>query len=389
MSVITNKIKTKHGTIYKRTGSNCWQVYTLIKGRPYRKSTGISCSSDPEALLALDVLNNIVKMNYYVTKKNKSVTSLAKDFLKTLAQINDQVYNTITLYPAIDKYLDNLSNNAHGTYLLYRGTLNEFRSFIGSDKELDQISVSDIENFRSNLVMKNLNPNTIKLKVSFLNVFFNKLNLDGLITENPCKRLPKLAIREDHVNQIRPFTDRELTILLSHVKGSFWETAILIGLFTGARLETVFNIKWGDIDLINNTISIYEKKNKKHIIHNLHPQLRDHLVRLSNVKVINNNDKVVSTEIIRHSQVFMRILKHLKLNTSEKTAPRGRRNRQPLCFHSLRHNYSTRLAENPAISSETRLALVGHSSLDMNTKYNQISSAEKEKATNSLPFIEY
>ena len=388
MSYITLKSKTKYGTIYKRANSTKWQVYTLIKGKPFRKSTGISIEQDKEGILALEVLQNFAKMNYFVTKKNKSVNTLAKDFLKTLAKINDQTYSTITLQSAIQNYLNSLKRT-DGTYKIYKTTLNDFRKFIKEDVELDTIDLATIENYRSKLINKNLNPNTINHKIIHINIFFNHLIKEGYITENPCKNITKLETRSEH-NYIRPFTDQELKILLNYVKGTFWETAILISLFTGARLQTVFNLTWKDIDLTNNTITIYEKKNHKQIIHNLHPQLREHLLTLKDQKV--TSDRLFEkSSMCKRSADFRGILLKTGLITKKgKGKEKGKRkDRYQLCFHSLRHNFSTALAENPNISPETRLALVGHSSLVMNSKYNQISDQVKTSAINSLPNIAY
>ena len=384
MSYITLKTKTKYGTIYKRSNSNYWQLYTLIKGKPFRKSTGISIEQDKEGILALEVLQNITKMNYYVSKKNKSVNILAKDFLKTLAKINDQTYDTITLHSAIYTYLNSFKKT-EGTLKIYQEALNDFKKFIKTDVELDTINLSTIENYRSKLINKNLNPNTINHKINYINIFFNHLIKEGFINENPCKHLTKLETRIEK-NYIRPFTNDELKILLNYVKGTYWETAVLISLYTGARIATVFNLTWNDVDFTNNTIRIYEKKNHKEIIHNLHPQLRAHLLAITDQKVTSNR---LVKNISDKSAAFREILLKIGLITKKEKVKGNRRNRYELCFHSLRHNFSTALAENPNISAETRLALVGHSSLEMNARYNQINNNVKIQAINSLPNIDY
>lgn len=385
MSVITIKTKTKYGSIYKRSDSKFWQLYTYIKDRPFRRSTHIAIEKDPEGVMALEVLNNFVKMNYYVSKKHKSVNSLAKDFIKTLADINNQTYNVITLHTAISTYLNSLHISI-GTSKMYRTALNEFQKLIKEDVELDTIDTQDITKYRDYLIKKNLNTNTVNHKINYLNIFFNHCIKEGYITESPCKRVTKLETISDR-NNIRPFTQDELKTLLYHVKNTDWETAVLIGLYTGARIQTVFNILWKDIDFSNNTITIFEKKNHKVITNYLHPQLRKHLLSLdrktdrvfANVKKFDEN---ISTK-------FTKILIKAGLIHPKEKSKGHRKDRYQICFHSLRHNFSTMLAENPDISPETRLSLVGHSSLEMNSRYNQISNAAKTAAINSLPTIEY
>ncbi len=360
MKVISNKIKTKYGTIYKRSDSTKWQIYTNINGRAYRKSTGIAIDQDEEGLLALDILNNFAKLNYNVSKKHKSVITLAKDFIKTLAEMNNQTYNVITLETAILSYLRSL-HNANNTKEIYQRVLKDFQRYIKKDVELDMIEPKDITNYRDYLIQKNYNSNTINHKINYLNIFFNYAIKENYITENPCKHITKLETRSEH-NQIRPFTEQELKSLLCYVKGTYIESLCLISLYTGARLATALNLTWEDINFSTNTVTIYEKKNHKSITHTLHPQLRSHLLKLNS---INNKGRIFTQKSSSTvSVVFNKILIKAGMLSPKAKLSGQRRNRNELCFHSLRHNFSTRLAENPNISAETRLALLGHSTLD-------------------------
>jgi integrase len=53
-------------------------------------------------------------------------------------------------------------------------------------------------------------------------------------------------------------------------------------------------------------------------------------------------------------------------------------------WHDLRHTFVSRLAENPAVSEQTIMALAGHVSKSMLARYSHIRQAAKQAAINAL-----
>jgi integrase len=53
-------------------------------------------------------------------------------------------------------------------------------------------------------------------------------------------------------------------------------------------------------------------------------------------------------------------------------------------WHDCRHTFVSRLAENPAVSEQTIMALAGHVSKAMLARYSHIRSAAKQAAINAL-----
>jgi integrase len=53
-------------------------------------------------------------------------------------------------------------------------------------------------------------------------------------------------------------------------------------------------------------------------------------------------------------------------------------------WHDLRHTFVSRLAENPAVSEQTIMALAGHVSKKMLARYSRIRQAAKQAAINAL-----
>jgi hypothetical protein len=53
-------------------------------------------------------------------------------------------------------------------------------------------------------------------------------------------------------------------------------------------------------------------------------------------------------------------------------------------WHDLRHTFVSRLAENPAVSEQTIMALAGHVSKSMLARYSHIRQAAKQAAIDAL-----
>jgi integrase len=64
----------------------------------------------------------------------------------------------------------------------------------------------------------------------------------------------------------------------------------------------------------------------------------------------------------------------------------GGRSVSALSFHSLRHSFSSILA-NAGVSEERRMALVGHSTRDMHAKYTHHQLAQLRDAVSLLPRV--
>ena len=388
MRYIKTLTKTKYGSIYKRPDSQFWQIYTNFNGKPSRQTTPILIAKDPLGIMATELLAKCQTHKDNVLHNQRQAIKFCKKFNKKVMEMIGQTYSVMTLHEVIEKYIRSFKK-ADSTSTIYQTTLNRFKKYLKTDVELDVITPDDIEGFRDSLIEKNLNPSTINQRINHLNIFFNYSIKRGYMNDNPCKSLESLKTKGEK-NEARPFTKNELKILLNHVKGTYFETAVLLGLYTGARRNTVFNMKWDDVNFEKESISFYEKKNEKLIIQKLHPQLKAHLLKIHAQKgkeagIFTKSEKLYISD--RFTEI---LLKTKILHSENKIKAEGdRKNRYPLCFHSLRHNFVSWIAEDKNVSEETRKAAAGHTSLEVNRIYTQISDNEKEKVINALPRIDY
>jgi integrase len=85
------------------------------------------------------------------------------------------------------------------------------------------------------------------------------------------------------------------------------------------------------------------------------------------------------------SESFKRIVKRAEIDL-QTIQGKGARKFSRRTFHSLRHSFSSALA-NAGISEEVRMQLTGHSSRDIHSKYTHLNLDPLKKAITMLPKI--
>lgn len=166
-----------------------------------------------------------------------------------------------------DRELKNLSQVSIKNYEI---TLKDFQKFCAENNILnvDEVTTSII---RSYLVYcqkeKKNKPATIAHKVRDLKAFFNFLAEEGFIKsdKNPCKKIEQPKV-ETKIPVFKPDHIRRIFAYFKHMKRkektfyayrNYVIVKTLLG--TGIRVGELINIKWADVDLVNNIITIFGK----------------------------------------------------------------------------------------------------------------------------------
>lgn len=185
----------------------------------------------------------------------------------------------------------------------------------------------------------------------------------------------------------RAFTDDEISRLMIAARnaGHDWQTATIIGLYTGLRLGDATALKWSDIDFKEGVIRYRPLKTRKHNITvciPLHPVLAKWLGEHRN-----NSEYVTPGRIGRAGKAgfkdgdktFSQLLAEAGINKNEGNIK--------LSFHCFRHTFVSRLAE-AGIAPDVRMRLVGHTSPENHAIYTHDDISAKA-AINSLPDFSY
>jgi integrase len=264
----------------------------------------------------------------------------------------------------------------------------EFMVFLGHRAKLNIAAVTskDIAGFRDRRIALGLAPATVNVDVAILSAAFNGALRQGHITVNPCLAIERLKNKPQRKGV---FSKEQVAALLKAAKGE-WRGLILVAFYTGQRLQDCANLRWRDVDLVFDikTIRFAVHKTGAEVVTVVHPALEDYLLSLSAPK---SEDAFLfpslaecRTGLLSKQFGELIVLANIERRLIRERNAQGGRSVSSLSFHSLRHSFSSILA-NAGVSEERRMALVGHTTRDMHAKYTHHQLEQMRDAISVLP----
>ncbi|KTD66725.1 site specific recombinase [Legionella steelei] len=194
----------------------------------------------------------------------------------------------------------------------------------------------------------------------------------GWIEDSPLHRVTK---PKEPRGRVRYLSDDERRRLLDECKKSdsqYLYTAVVLALSTGARKMEILGLKWHDIDLTRQVITLHETKNGE--IRSLHLQgLAFELIKqLSKIRHL-------KCDLVFPNHKFK---KPIDLRTPFENAVK-RAGIADFRWHDLRHSSASYLAMNGATLAEIAEVL-GHKTLHMVKRYAHLSDAHTSKVVASM-----
>jgi integrase len=199
----------------------------------------------------------------------------------------------------------------------------------------------------------------------------------------------------DAVHEERqPFTQGELNSLLTAAAGTDWETAILLGAFSGLRIGDATSLKWDSVDLAKGVICFVPQKTsrkKKELTIPMHPKLRHHLDALASREEAQKSvflcpllaGREVGGRAGLSSAFIEEVMKPAGVDTKRGEAA-GKGHKMPhKSFHSLRHFFVSGMA-NAGVSADVRRKLAGHSDEKQTARYSHLEMKTLRKAVGTL-----
>lgn len=271
----------------------------------------------------------------------------------------------------------------------YKGVVDEFLAHLGNraDKLLTVLMPRDIQGYVAKRQKEGLSSTTVNLDAKILRTALNRARRQGVIQTNPAEAVD---LPERRSVERGTFTPAEIKMLLDECKGTEWETLILFGYYTSARLGDSTKMLWDKMNLTDGTMEFFEGKNQKWIVLPMHPELQRHLLKLAGIDKPQKHITPKMAELGpggRHglSEGFKRIVVKagLSLQTVEGS---GVRNISKRTFHALRHSFTSALA-NAGVAPELRMKLTGHKSAAVHKGYTHLELETLRKAIGKLPSL--
>ena len=238
------------------------------------------------------------------------------------------------------------------------------RYFTG--KRLSNINPWMVEKYKAER-SKEVSPATINRELACLKHFFTMAVRAGKAVSNPVKEVRLYPENNQRKRILLPEEEANL-LEIAKIISPYLRNFIILALNTGARLGEIINLKWTDIDLKKDNITLNKTKSGYSRIIPINKQTRQIIDELKSNK---KNDDFLFPGVTIPMMEF-------SFKKARKIA-----NLPDLRIHDLRHTHATRLAEmgiNPFAIKE----LLGHRSMAMVMRYVNPLEQEKRKAVEML-----
>ena len=269
------------------------------------------------------------------------------------------------------KFERNLSENTISSYI---SDLNKLINYLVDKKvnvKPNNIQTSDLRNFLYEQSKKIKSRSQSRL-ISSLNVFFNFLILENLLTENPIERIehPKIGFKIPTT-----VSTSEIDLLIKAAgknqnNGTRNEAIIEVLYSCGLRVSELINLKISDLFLDDNLIKILGKGNKERFVPlgkiasneiRKYLKIRDKSIidsKFSDIVFLNRYGRGLT-----RSMIFKIISDSYKrIGLDKKISP-----------HTLRHSFATHLLKNGADLRTIQLIL-GHESITTTEIYTHLDT---------------
>jgi integrase len=264
---------------------------------------------------------------------------------------------------------------AETTFEKYQSLVANFLAYLGTRQAiaLEALSTEDFLKYRDHLLAEGRAPRTVNITIrKILKRPFEAAVNEGYVARNPIAAIRHLR---DVTIEKGVFSPEEIRKLADAAQGTDWNGLVLAGYYTGARLLDLVRLTWGAVDLQEHSITFVQKKTGAKIKVPIHPELEDHLLAGS---VPDDGRKPLFPKLYHLrssgksglSSSFRRLMDRAGIDPgiARQKAGKAGRNVSLLSFHSLRHSFTSSLA-NAGVSAEIRQKLTGHADAKSHAVY--------------------
>jgi integrase len=272
----------------------------------------------------------------------------------------------------------------------YAGMTKQFLKFLGpkADRAISIVSSADFEGFKNELAEK-LAPSSVRLTIKVLRSAFKRAVQLQLIDKNP-GAFVEVADDGERVEKL-DFSKEQIDDLFQNANDD-WRTMILLGKYTGQRLQDLANLRLTNVDLLKELIRITRgsRKTGRVVEIPMASKLKAHLLTLpmgddANAFLLPNLADKRSGWL---SNQFNGIMASAGMTDerTHKTTGKGRSSRRtvnPYGFHSFRHS-ATSFLKNAGIPEAVARDIIGHDSASISRQYTHIDLETKRKAVKKM-----
>ena len=378
-------------SLHRRPHTKNWFcAYYLPDGRRAFRSTGTSNRRKALAVaVKYDEASRLAKSDHL----NESVARRVINDIYALKRGEQLPSDTVREY--LESWLQRKAGEiAESSYAEYKMTADLILQHLGqlADKPMDAVERRDAMSFRDALV-KRVSPATANKRIKIARVIWGAARRDGVVQDNPFTKVEGLKVER---SQRRPFTMQELKTVLAACDTE-WKGIVLVGLYTGQRLGDITNLRWGQIDFEQKTVSFVTQKTEHSSLLPLHKVLCDFLLTLPSADdpsdavfpaAVTKGTNTLSREFgeILHKAGLIVMDKPQRMHEGQGKGRNARRAVGGLSFHCLRHT-ATSLLKNAGASDVVAREIIGHDSEAVSRRYTHIETDTLRTAVDKMPDV--
>lgn len=365
-----------------------YAIYRDAIGKRIRKSTGLTAKSK-----ALEFARTLQRASDEARRGSLTEARARELVSEILVATTGETLRFFTVRQWFDHFVkEKRKTQSDKTARRYEQVRDLFLECLDKRADLNVAAITskDIADFRDYRQSLGLSPATVNLDVTVLSAVFSAAHKQGHIPVNPCASIKPVKDRSAQRKHV--FTPEQVRVLVKTAKGD-WRGLILVAFYSGMRLGDAANLKWSSIDLIGDikTIRYRPQKGGGEVVVVVHPALEDYLLSLPAPKRTDHDAFVFPSlggrNISPLSKFFRKLMADARI---QQHVIRGRsgggRSVNALSFHSLRHSFSSLLA-NAGVPEERRMALTGHVTRDVHQQYTHHQLQALRDAVAVLPRI--
>jgi integrase len=376
-------------------------AFTTAHGRRLKKSTKVRITPEKNdtktgSQLRSEAMSICLKWEKFADSARNGTATEAQA-RRVVAEILHDATGEVLHFQSCKEWLESWlkskdGSTATGTLDKYKGVIEEFIQFLGdkASKPLSAISPADVIGFQDTLRKRKLAAPTVNLAVKkTLNAPFAEAARLGYIAINPVAAAKSL--KDELKSQRDAFTTTQLDALLSAAGRGDWHGAILCGLTTGLRLTDVTSLTWGGIDLRQRIITVDAKKTGEEMTIPMHRAFISWLKKaepgIAKAPVFPTLNGKKPGGCNGLSAQFGKLLKLAGVHgRTIRTGEGGGHRTSSLSFHSLRHTFTSAMA-NAGVHPDIRRKLTGHSDAAIHARYShhEIETMRTAVETLALP----
>jgi integrase len=343
--------------------------FTDPLGRRLKKSTKQTAKSK-----ALEMARTWEKASLEARQLRLTEARAREVISELMRSVGGESLTVFTITEWLDHFVNQKKKSrAAATGKRHVQTAREFLEHLGPKARLNiaAITPKDIAEFRDRRQSIGLAPATVNQDVTMLSAAFNGALRQGHVSVNPCLAIEPLKDKGQHRKHV--FSPEQVSALVKTATGG-WKGLILVAFYTGQRLLDCANLRWRDVDLVGDikTIRFQVRKTGAEVVTVVHDALVDYLLSLPTPDADDEYlfPTLAGRRASRLSDQFgeLMALAHIERGVIRERTTSGGRSVSALSFHSLRHSFSSLLA-NAGVSEERRMTLVGHRERDMHQRY--------------------